>query len=51
MVETRQQRVAEVESCRAGGCYLAVMILLGSLLEGLLLDAAENRPIPESFRR
>lgn len=49
LVAVLEQRVVEVEKCRASGCHLAAMILLGSLLEGLLLDAAENRPIPESI--
>lgn len=49
LVAVLEQRVVEVEKCRANGCHLAAMILLGSLLEGLLLDAAENRLIPESI--
>ncbi|MDQ7809398.1 hypothetical protein Q5425_37220 [Amycolatopsis sp. A133] len=49
LVAVLEQRVIEVEKCRANGCHLAAMILLGSLLEGLLLDAAENRTIPESI--
>lgn len=48
LVPVLEQRVVELEKCRASGCYLSAMILLGSLIEGLLLDAAENRPIPAS---
>jgi hypothetical protein len=43
-----QQRIDEVNICREHGAGLAAVILLGSLLEGLLLDAAENRTIPET---
>jgi hypothetical protein len=49
LVPLLNQRIVEIDKCRATGCYLAAMILLGSLLEGLLLDAAENRPIPEEI--
>ncbi|WP_410631497.1 hypothetical protein [Amycolatopsis sp. cmx-4-83] len=43
------QRIDEFETCRASGCHLAAMILMGSLMEGLLLDAAESRPVPDEI--
>ncbi|MBB5857217.1 hypothetical protein ACFQ05_30410 [Amycolatopsis umgeniensis] len=49
LVPILDQRIAEIDKCRATGCYLAAMILLGSLVELLLLDAAENRPIPDEI--
>lgn len=49
LVPILTERIAEMDKCRAVGCYLAAMILLGSLLELLLLDAAENRPIPDEI--
>jgi hypothetical protein len=49
LVPLLNQWIAEIAACRANACYLAATILLGSLLEGLLLDAAESRPIPEEI--
>ncbi|MFD8498053.1 hypothetical protein [Amycolatopsis sp. NPDC059657] len=49
LVPLLTQRIDEIDKCRAAGCYLAAIILLGSLLELLLLDAAENRPIPDEI--
>ncbi|MFI5779593.1 hypothetical protein [Nocardia sp. NPDC051570] len=46
LVPLLNQRVREFHSCRDTGSYLAAVILAGSLLEGILHDAAQNRPIP-----
>jgi len=43
------QRIDEFSACKANGFHLAAMILMGSLMEGLLLDAAESRPIPDEI--
>ena len=37
-------RLKEVEICYENGAYLAVVILCGSTLEGLLYEAAKNHP-------
>ncbi|WP_143267944.1 hypothetical protein [Amycolatopsis alba] len=49
LVPLLNQRIIEIEKCRANGCYLAAMIHLGGLVEGLLMDAAVSRPIPDSI--
>jgi hypothetical protein len=49
LVPLLNQRIDEVNACRDSGCYLAAVILAGSLLEGILLDAAEARPIPDEI--
>lgn len=49
LVPLLEQRIVEIDKCRSTGCYLAAMIHLGGLVEGLLVDAAENRPIPDSI--
>ncbi|GAA1994761.1 hypothetical protein [Amycolatopsis minnesotensis] len=48
LVPLLNQRVQEIATCRRTGCHLAAVILAGSLLEGVLLDAAENRVIPDT---
>jgi len=37
-------RLEEVETCHANGAYLAVVLLCGSTLEGLLYEVAKNHP-------
>ncbi|WP_158893117.1 hypothetical protein [Amycolatopsis anabasis] len=49
LVPLLNQRVREIYACRDTSCYLAAIILSGSLLEGILLDAAETRPIPDEL--
>jgi hypothetical protein len=38
-----QQRLDEARKCHDAGAYIACIIMLGSLLEGVLLDAAGSR--------
>jgi hypothetical protein len=38
-----QQRLDEARLCHDGGAYIATIIMLGSLLEGVLLSAVEER--------
>jgi hypothetical protein len=38
-----QQRLAEARLCHHGGAYMATIIMLGSILEGVLVSAAEER--------
>jgi hypothetical protein len=49
LVPLLNQRIDEIDACRESGCYLAAVVLAGSLLEGILLDAAEKRPIPDQI--
>lgn len=49
-----QQRLDEARPCHDCGAYIATIIMLGSLLEGVLLFAAEERlagPPPKPFDR
>jgi hypothetical protein len=49
-----QQRLDEARLCHDCGAYIATIIMLGSLLEGVLLFAAEERlagPPPKPFDR
>lgn len=46
LVPILNQRVHELHACRDAGSYLAAVILAGSLLEGVLHDAAQHRPVP-----
>ena len=39
-----QERLDEADRCQAGGAYMASIIMLGSLLEGVLVAAAQERP-------
>lgn len=38
-----QQRLDEARKCHEAGAYIACIIMLGSLIEGVLLDAAASR--------
>jgi hypothetical protein len=49
LVANLQQRWREMEICAAGGAYLAAIILLGSLLEGVLLATLQQRK-PDAMR-
>ncbi|WP_406635112.1 hypothetical protein [Amycolatopsis sp. WGS_07] len=49
LVPLLNQRIVEIEKCRANGCYLAAMFHLGGVVEGLLMDAAASRPIPDEI--
>lgn len=44
MVDVLNERVKEIERCFQSGAYLAVLILAGSTLEGLLLGIAGKYP-------
>lgn len=44
LVDVLNERVKEIERCFQSGAYLAVLILAGSTLEGLLLGIAEKHP-------
>jgi len=46
LIPLLDQRVRELHACRSTGSYLGAVILAGSLLEGILFDAAQHRPIP-----
>lgn len=47
--EIIQSRVAEAQSCMKAGAYLSVVLLCGSVLEAVLLGAAQREP--EKFNR
>jgi hypothetical protein len=42
-----QDRLAEARTCDRNGAYVSAIIMLGSLLEGVLLDAVKSR-LPNS---
>lgn len=44
MIDVLNERVKEIERCFQSGAYLAVIILAGSTLEGLLLGIAGKHP-------
>jgi len=44
LVDVLNERVKEIERCYQSGAYLAVLILAGSTLEGLLLGIAGKHP-------
>ncbi|MGW5689193.1 hypothetical protein [Nonomuraea sp. NPDC003754] len=47
-----QGRLDEAQTCTANGCHVAAIIMLGSLLEGVLLDAIRTRlRLPDSQLR
>ncbi|WP_280456015.1 hypothetical protein [Nocardia brasiliensis] len=46
LIPLLNQRIREFHACRETGSYLAAVILAGSLLEGILHDAAQHRPVP-----
>ncbi|GAA4598115.1 hypothetical protein GCM10023194_74810 [Planotetraspora phitsanulokensis] len=49
LAKVLQGRLDEARTCSDNGCHVAAIIMLGSLLEGVLLDAARDRlSIPES---
>jgi hypothetical protein len=45
-----QDRLAEAERCQGAGAYMAAIIMLGSLLEGVLIAAIQERPHAELRR-
>ena len=44
-----EDRLAEAITCDRNGCYASAIIMLGSLLEGVLLDAVKSR-LPDTNR-
>lgn len=46
-----QQRLDEAHICHEHGAYTAAVIMLGSLLEGVLIHAAQSRPVTRPLPR
>jgi len=44
LIAVAQERLNEARACHEAGAYMAAIIMLGSLLEGALIAAAQERP-------